>query len=99
MHKITRILYGMETHPPFGRQPRCICQLYRPSLRPLRPVAALISDYWSTSLLLFLDEDLGVLHEEVHVELVFRFLILVRANVKEHFILINRILIFVDWVQ
>ena len=62
-------------------------------------VAALISYHRSTSLLLFLDEDLGVLHEEVHVELVFRFLILVRANVKEHFILINRILIFVDWVQ
>ena len=62
-------------------------------------VAALVSDLGSAILLLFLDEDLGVLHEEVHVELVFRFLILVRADVKEHFILINRILIFVDWVE
>ena len=59
----------------------------------------MVSDQRSTTLLLFLDEDLGVLHEEVHVELVFRFLILVRADVKEHFILIKRILIFVDWVE
>ena len=62
-------------------------------------MAVLVSDQRSTTLLLFLDEDLGVLHEEVHVELVFRFLILVRADVKEHFILIKRILIFVDWVE
>ena len=48
---------------------------------------------------LFFHEQLSVLAEEIHVELVLRLFIFVRANVEQNFILVYGLLIFIDRVE